>query len=241
MFRIINHFSSSDHHKVTDPHPRQMNLPAFTDIAVKTTAFSIDMHAGNAYHVTIMGKNKDAVKVEVADQKLVIIEKRQHLQSQSFIDYPRIIITVPAAAQLKQADFANSAGGLSLTELAFDELNIDMDAGSSTLSKVTVQRKTTAVLNAGSLKISDSALTIQAEVNAGSVKLDTHQLRGQNRLTLTAGSLSLTESPDVGYDLAASVGTITYHGQRVGHHFSKNLSSVNKLTVLAAAGSVKIN
>ncbi|BDR55700.1 hypothetical protein KIMC2_02620 [Xylocopilactobacillus apis] len=50
----------------------------------------------------------------------------------------------------------------------------------------------------------------------------------------------MTETPKVGYDLTDEIGSISYHGKRVGHNFSKNPTSPVMLSAKAEVGPIRI-
>ncbi|MBA1392402.1 hypothetical protein EQ500_00570 [Lactobacillus sp. XV13L] len=225
----------------TDPNARQVQLAPFTQIDSDTAAYSVNVRTGASYHATVSGKYKEEVTVRVANHGLVIREAKHH-PGHFFFNYdPVITVTVPRTARLKQATITAAAGRATLSHVVLENLDLDLEAGSASLTDVTVRDKAKAVLKAGSLKIADSALKLNAQVAAGSTKIDRTKLHGASRINLDAGSLTMTATPLSGYDFSTTVGTISYHGQNRGRHFSHGTSTKNTLTAKAAVGAIKVN
>ncbi|MBA1392403.1 hypothetical protein EQ500_00575 [Lactobacillus sp. XV13L] len=223
-----------------DPEPREFEPEPFTGIDIDTAAFSVQVQLGKAYHVTVSGKYKSYVKVRVTASQLVIREESHRSIIDSPEHFPRIVVTVPHGIQLEQVAINAAAGSLKLTQLDAARLTLELTAGSAVLDSVKVEHKSRIALEAGSLKISHSALTFDAEVAAGSAKIDTAGLRGSSSINLKSGSLTLFASPDVGFDLAAEIGSISYHSKRVGHRFSQKTDGTATLTAKAEVGSIKV-
>ncbi|BDR59825.1 DUF4097 family beta strand repeat-containing protein [Lactobacillus xylocopicola] len=219
---------------------RQVSLTKFSTVDADVKAYNINLRPGSSYHATVSGKYQHQLKIAVKNQTLVIREQNYHRQPAN--DEPQVTITVPrAATHLKQVVVTANAGRVDLAHLTMQELRLDLNAGAASLNDIAVKHRARAIMNAGSLKISHSKLSLKAQVDAGAVKIDHSKFHGTSILSLNAGSLSMTEAPDIGYDLSTSFGPITYHGKNQGHHFEVQASAKNKLVAETDFGSIKIN
>lgn len=234
-----SNYDEDDYAEATDSHSQQINLPQINEIDSDTYIFSINVHAGSCYRAIIFGEGQENLKVDVVGQKLVIREKKTNFKKKHvYSKNPLIIITIPEGTELIRIKAKISAGSTTLVQLTMQELELNLLAGSTRLTNVVVKKRTKATLSAGSLKVTNCTLNINADLAAGSARIE--QLRGINHITLSAGSLTLIEDTDMSYDLSSSVGTITYHGERQGHHFRHDVSGNDKLIVKSSVGSIKI-
>lgn len=238
------HFNGSlDFQNKPDPEPHEIDLSSFTNIITDLYAFSIDIHSGTNYHVTICGNDKDYVTAEVKEQTLFIREKGHNSHSFTFdtsFKINKIIVTVPEDAPLNTLQANVHAGSVFLSDLNLRQFKLKNEAGSTKLLNVTITEDAKLNLEAGSLLISHCNINLKAKLSAGSVKID--NLQGKSQFILSSGSFKMNDNNNTktGYDLSANIGTIYFHGNREGQSFYCPGDEQNQVTVQCEVGSIKI-
>ncbi|WP_338212280.1 DUF4097 family beta strand repeat-containing protein [Lactobacillus juensis] len=238
------HFNGSlDFQNKPDPEPHEIDLSSFTNITTDLYAFSIDIHSGTNYHVTICGNDKDYVTAEVKEQTLFIREKGHNSHSFTFdtsFKINKIIVTVPEDAPLNTLQANEHAGSVFLSDLNLRQFKLKNEAGSTKLLNVTITEDAKLNLEAGSLSISHCNINLKAKLSAGSVKID--NLQGKSQFILSSGSFKMNDNNNTktGYDLSANIGTIYFHGNREGQSFYCPGDEQNQVTVQCEVGSIKI-
>ena len=239
----INFNGSLDFQNKPDPEPHEIDLSSFTNIIIDLYAFSIDIHSGTNYHVTICGNDKDYVTAEVKEQTLFIREKGHNSHSFTFdtsFKINKIIVTVPEDAPLNTLQASEHAGSVLLSDLNMQQFKLKNEAGSTKLLNVTITEDAKLNLETGSLSINNCNINLKAKLSAGSVKID--NLQGKSQFILSSGSFKMIDdnNTNIGYDLSADVGTIYFHGNREGRSFYCPGDYQNQVTVQCGAGSIKI-
>ena len=239
----INFNGSLEFQNKPDPEPHKIDLSSFTNITMDLYAFSIDIHSGTNYHVTICGNDKDYVTAEVKEQTLFISEKGHNSNSFTFehsFKINKIIVTVPEDAPLNTLQANEHAGSVLLSDLNMQQLKLKNEAGSTKLLNVTITKEAKLNLEAGSLSISHCNINLKAKLSAGSVKID--NLQGKSQFVLSSGSFKMTDDNNIktGFDLSANIGTIYFHGNREGQSFYCLGDDQNQVTVQCGVGSIKI-
>lgn len=239
----INFNGSLDFQNKPDPEPHEIDLSSFTNIIIDLYAFSIDIHSGTNYHVTICGNDKDYVTAEVKEQTLFIREKGHNSHSFTFnysFKINKIIVTIPEDAPLNTLQANEHAGSVFLSDLNMQHFKLKNEAGSTKLLNVTITEDAKLNLETGSLSISNCNINLKAKLSAGSVKID--NLQGKSQFILSSGSFKMIDdnNTNIGYDLSADVGTIYFHGNREGQSFYCPGDDQNQVTVQCGAGSIKI-
>ena len=239
----INFNSSLDFQNKPDPEPHEIDLSSFTNIIIDLYAFSIDIHSGTNYHVTICGNDKDYVTAEVKEQTLFIREKGHNSHSFTFnysFKINKIIVTIPEDAPLNTLQANEHAGSVFLSDLNMQQFKLKNEAGSTKLLNVTITEDAKLNLETGSLSINNCNINLKAKLSAGSVKID--NLQGKSQFILSSGSFKMIDdnNTNIGYDLSADVGTIYFHGNREGRSFYCPGDDQNQVTVQCGAGSIKI-
>lgn len=238
------HFNGSlDFQNKPDPEPHEIDLSSFTNIITDLYAFSIDIHSGTNYHVTICGNDKDYVTAEVKEQTLFIREKGHNSHSFTFdtsFKINKIIVTVPEDAPLNTLQANEHAGSVFLSGLNLRQFKLKNEAGSTKLLNVTITEEAKLNLEAGSLSISHCSINLKTKLSAGSVKID--NLQGKSQFILSSGSFKMNDNNNTktGYDLSANIGTIYFHGNREGQSFYCPGDEQNQVTVQCEVGSIKI-
>ncbi|WP_338199875.1 DUF4097 family beta strand repeat-containing protein [Lactobacillus rizhaonensis] len=239
----INFNGSLDFQNKPDPEPHEIDLSSFTNIIIDLYAFSIDIHSGTNYHVTICGNDKDYVTAEVKEQTLFIREKGHNSHSFTFnysFKINKIIVTIPEDAPLNTLQANEHAGSVFLSDLNMQQFKLKNEAGSTKLLNVTITEDAKLNLETGSLSINNCNINLKAKLSAGSVKID--NLQGKSQFILSSGSFKMIDdnNTNIGYDLSADVGTIYFHGNREGRSFYCPGDDQNQVTVQCGAGSIKI-
>lgn len=229
-----------------EPEPIQTDLSPFKEINANIYAFSIKIYSGPKFHVAIFGKDNDKVTVRVDDDRLIIHEPKQsrniYYRSQPSKP-PLISVTIPTDTQLSRVKIKAFAGSTVLNNLTIQSLQVKLLAGSAKLTEITVKYHAKVELSAGSLNIKHCDLNLYAELAAGSAKIKYCKLNGDNRISLSAGSLRMTEDDPtkLSYQLKTSFGSIFYHGEKKGNSFHHQATGENRLNVKSSVGSIKIN
>ena len=225
---------------------QEIDLENFINIDAQIYAASVTVQVGSAFHISTHDINPERMKISVAEQTLFIREQKpQYYQNHREKIYIRktkseLIITVPQTAILNEVQIKDFAGSIILSDLNMQQLEIRENAGSLKLEGVTIQNDAKIRLDAGSLDINHCKMNSNARLAAGSVKIK--GLQGKNYFKLAAGSLKTLGDRDdqTDYDLSTTLGSIYFHGSKIGKHFYKHADNANQLTAFSSVGSIKI-
>lgn len=221
---------------------QEIDLENFINIDAEIATASVTIQVGAGFHISTHDINPNRIKIRVAEQTLFIRERKPHFHKKVYISRikPKITITVPQAAELNEVQLNNFAGSIDLAGLNMQQLEVRANAGSLKLQDVTIQNKAEMVLDAGSLSINHCKMNSQANLAAGTIRVTS--LQGKNHFKLAAGSLKMIDDEEhkTDYDLFATLGSIYFHGSRMGKHFYKHEGSANQLTAISSVGSIKI-
>ncbi len=225
---------------------QEIDLENFSNIDAKTYVANVTVQVGADFHISTHDINPERMKISVAEQTLFIREQKPHYphnhQKKIYIckaEY-KMTITVPQTAVLNEVRINDFSGRLNLSGLNMQKLDVRANAGSLKLQDVTIQNDTKIRLDAGNLDIYQCKMNSNANLAAGSVKIK--GLQGKNHFQLAAGSLKTLDdrNDQTDYDLSTTLGSIYFHGSRMGKHFYKHEGSANQLTAISSVGSIKI-
>ena len=225
---------------------QEIDLENFSNIDAKTYVANVTVQVGADFHISTHDINPERMKISVAEQTLFIREQKPHYphnhQKKIYIckaEY-KMTITVPQTAVLNEVRINDFSGRLNLSGLNMQKLDVRANAGSLKLQDITIQNKAEMVLDAGSLYINHCKMNSNANLAAGTIRVTS--LQGKNHFNLAAGSLKMIDDEEhkTDYDLFATLGSIYFHGNRMGKHFYKHEGSANQLTAISSVGSIKI-
>ena len=221
---------------------QEIDLENFSNIDVEIAASGVSVQVGSDFHISTYDINPDRIKIRVVEQTLFIRARKPHFNKKVYIRKikPKITITIPQAAELNEVQIIDFAGNIDLAGLNMQKLDVRANAGSLKLQDVTIQNKAEMVLDAGSLYINHCKMNSNANLAAGTIRVTS--LQGKNHFNLAAGSLKMIDDEEhkTDYDLFATLGSIYFHGNRMGKHFYKHEGSANQLTAISSVGSIKI-
>ncbi|WP_294879957.1 DUF4097 family beta strand repeat-containing protein [uncultured Lactobacillus sp.] len=221
---------------------QEIDLENFSNIDVEIAASGVSVQVGSDFHISTYDINPDRIKIRVVGKTLFIRARKPHFNKKVYIRKikPKITITIPQAAELNEVQIIDFAGNIDLAEFNMQKLDVRANAGSLKLQDITIQNDTKIRLDAGNLDIYQCKMNSNANLAAGSVKIK--GLQGKNHFQLAAGSLKTLDDRDdqTDYDLSTTLGSIYFHGSRMGKHFYKHEGSANQLTAISSVGSIKI-
>ncbi|MBC6349532.1 DUF4097 family beta strand repeat-containing protein [Lactobacillus melliventris] len=221
---------------------QEIDLENFSNIDVEIAASGVSVQVGSDFHISTYDINPDRIKIRVVEKTLFIRARKSHFNKKVYIRKikPKITITIPQAAELNEVQIIDFAGNIDLAGFNMQKLDVRANAGSLKLQDITIQNKAEMVLDAGSLYINHCKMNSNANLAAGTIRVTS--LQGKNHFNLAAGSLKMIDDEDhkTDYDLFATLGSIYFHGNRMGKHFYKHEGSANQLTAISSVGSIKI-
>ena len=221
---------------------QEIDLENFSNIDVEIAASGVSVQVGADFHISTYDINPDRIKICVVEQTLFIRAQKPHFNKKVYIRKikPKITITIPQAAELNEVQIIDFAGNIDLAGFNMQKLDVRANAGSLKLQDITIQNKAEMVLDAGSLYINHCKMNSNANLAAGTIRVTS--LQGKNHFNLAAGSLKMIDDEEhkTDYDLFATLGSIYFHGNRMGKHFYKHEGSANQLTAISSVGSIKI-
>ena len=221
---------------------QEIDLENFSNIDVEIAASGVSVQVGSDFHISTYDINPDRIKIRVVEKTLFIRARKPHFNKKVYIRKikPKITITIPQAAELNEVQIIDFAGNIDLAGFNMQKLDVRANAGSLKLQDITIQNDTKIRLDAGNLDIYQCKMNSNANLAAGSVKIK--GLQGKNHFQLAAGSLKTLDDRDdqTDYDLSTTLGSIYFHGSRMGKHFYKHEGSANQLTAISSVGSIKI-
>ncbi|RMC60574.1 hypothetical protein F5ESL0260_00685 [Lactobacillus sp. ESL0260] len=221
---------------------QEIDLENFSNIDVEIAASGVSVQVGSDFHISTYDINPDRIKIRVVEQTLFIRARKSHFNKKVYIRKikPKITITIPQAAELNEVQIIDFAGNIDLAGFNMQKLDVRANAGSLKLQDITIQNKAEMVLDAGSLYINHCKMNSNANLAAGTIRVTS--LQGKNHFNLAAGSLKMIDDEEhkTDYDLFATLGSIYFHGNRMGKHFYKHEGSANQLTAISSVGSIKI-
>ena len=221
---------------------QEIDLENFSNIDVEIAASGVSVQVGSDFHISTYDINPDRIKIRVVEQTLFIRARKPHFNKKVYIRKikPKITITIPQAAELNEVQIIDFAGNIDLAGFNMQKLDVRANAGSLKLQDITIQNKAEMVLDAGSLYINHCKMNSNANLAAGTIRVTS--LQGKNHFNLAAGSLKMIDDEEhkTDYDLFATLGSIYFHGNRMGKHFYKHEGSANQLTAISSVGSIKI-
>ena len=221
---------------------QEIDLENFSNIDVEIAASGVSVQVGSDFHISTYDINPDRIKIRVVGKTLFIRARKPHFNKKVYIRKikPKITITIPQAAELNEVQIIDFAGNIDLAEFNMQKLDVRANAGSLKLQDITIQNKAEMVLDAGSLYINHCKMNSNANLAAGTIRVTS--LQGKNHFNLAAGSLKMIDDEEhkTDYDLFATLGSIYFHGNRMGKHFYKHEGSANQLTAISSVGSIKI-
>ena len=221
---------------------QEIDLENFSNIDVEIAASGVSVQVGSDFHISTYDINPDRIKIRVVEKTLFIRARKPHFNKKVYIRKikPKITITIPQAAELNEVQIIDFAGNIDLAGFNMQKLDVRANAGSLKLQDITIQNDTKIRLDAGNLDIYQCKMNSNANLAAGSVKIK--GLQGKNHFQLAAGSLKTLDARDdqTDYDLSTTLGSIYFHGSRMGKHFYKHEGSANQLTAISSVGSIKI-
>ena len=221
---------------------QEIDLENFSNIDVEIAASGVSVQVGADFHISTYDINPDRIKIRVVEKTLFIRARKSHFNKKVYIRKikPKITITIPQAAELNEVQIIDFAGNIDLAGFNMQKLDVRANAGSLKLQDITIQNKAEMVLDAGSLYINHCKMNSNANLAAGTIRVTS--LQGKNHFNLAAGSLKMIDDEEhkTDYDLFATLGSIYFHGNRMGKHFYKHEGSANQLTAISSVGSIKI-
>ena len=221
---------------------QEIDLENFSNIDVEIAASGVSVQVGSDFHISTYDINPDRIKIRVVEKTLFIRARKSHFNKKVYIRKikPKITITIPQAAELNEVQIIDFAGNIDLAGFNMQKLDVRANAGSLKLQDITIQNKAEMVLDAGSLYINHCKMNSNANLAAGTIRVTS--LQGKNHFNLAAGSLKMIDDEEhkTDYDLFATLGSIYFHGSRMGKHFYKHEGSANQLTAISSVGSIKI-
>ena len=221
---------------------QEIDLENFSNIDVEIAASGVSVQVGSDFHISTHDINPDRIKIRVVEKTLFIRARKPHFNKKVYIRKikPKITITIPQAAELNEVQIIDFAGNIDLAGFNMQKLDVRANAGSLKLQDITIQNKAEMVLDAGSLYINHCKMNSNANLAAGTIRVTS--LQGKNHFNLAAGSLKMIDDEEhkTDYDLFATLGSIYFHGNRMGKHFYKHEGSANQLTAISSVGSIKI-
>ncbi|UZN42181.1 DUF4097 family beta strand repeat-containing protein [Lactobacillus sp. IBH004] len=221
---------------------QEIDLENFSNIDVEIAASGVSVQVGSDFHISTYDINPDRIKIRVVEKTLFIRARKSHFNKKVYIRKikPKITITIPQAAELNEVQIIDFAGNIDLAGFNMQKLDVRANAGSLKLQDITIQNKAEMVLDAGSLYINHCKMNSNANLAAGTIRVTS--LQGKNHFNLAAGSLKMIDDEEhkTDYDLFATLGSIYFHGNRMGKHFYKHEGSANQLTAISSVGSIKI-
>ena len=221
---------------------QEIDLENFSNIDVEIAASGVSVQVGSDFHISTYDINPDRIKIRVVEKTLFIHARKPHFNKKVYIRKikPKITITIPQAAELNEVQIIDFAGNIDLAGFNMQKLDVRANAGSLKLQDITIQNKAEMVLDAGSLYINHCKMNSNANLAAGTIRVTS--LQGKNHFNLAAGSLKMIDDEEhkTDYDLFATLGSIYFHGNRMGKHFYKYEGSANQLTAISSVGSIKI-
>ena len=221
---------------------QEIDLENFSNIDVEIAASGVSVQVGSDFHISTYDINPDRIKIRVVEKTLFIRARKSHFNKKVYIRKikPKITITIPQAAELNEVQIIDFAGNIDLAGFNMQKLDVRANAGSLKLQDIMIQNKAEMVLDAGSLYINHCKMNSNANLAAGTIRVTS--LQGKNHFNLAAGSLKMIDDEEhkTDYDLFATLGSIYFHGNRMGKHFYKHEGSANQLTAISSVGSIKI-
>ena len=221
---------------------QEIDLENFSNIDVEIAASGVSVQVGSDFHISTYDINPDRIKIRVVEKTLFIRARKSHFNKKVYIRKikPKITITIPQAAELNEVQIIDFAGNIDLAGFNMQKLDVRANAGSLKLQDIMIQNKAKMVLDAGSLYINHCKMNSNANLAAGTIRVTS--LQGKNHFNLAAGSLKMIDDEEhkTDYDLFATLGSIYFHGNRMGKHFYKHEGSANQLTAISSVGSIKI-
>ena len=221
---------------------QEIDLENFSNIDVEIAASGVSVQVGSDFHISTYDINPDRIKIRVVEKTLFIRARKSHFNKKVYIRKikPKITITIPQAAELNEVQIIDFAGNIDLAGFNMQKLDVRANAGSLKLQDIMIQNKAKMVLDAGSLYINHCKMNSNANLAAGTIRVTS--LQGKNHFNLAAGSLKMIDDEEhkTDYDLFATLGSIYFHGNRMGKHFYKHEGSANQLTAVSSVGSIKI-
>ncbi|KJY58481.1 MULTISPECIES: DUF4097 family beta strand repeat-containing protein [Lactobacillus] len=221
---------------------QEIDLENFSNIDVEIAASGVSVQVGSDFHISTYDINPDRIKIRVVEKTLFIRARKPHFNKKVYIRKikPKITITIPQAAELNEVQIIDFAGNIDLAGFNMQKLDVRANAGSLKLQDIMIQNKAEMVLDAGSLYINHCKMNSNANLAAGTIRVTS--LQGKNHFNLAAGSLKMIDDEEhkTDYDLFATLGSIYFHGNRMGKHFYKHEGSANQLTAISSVGSIKI-
>ena len=221
---------------------QEIDLENFSNIDVEIAASGVSVQVGADFHISTYDINPDRIKIRVVEKTLFIRARKSHFNKKVYIRKikPKITITIPQAAELNEVQIIDFAGNIDLAGFNMQKLDVRANAGSLKLQDIMIQNKAEMVLDAGSLYINHCKMNSNANLAAGTIRVTS--LQGKNHFNLAAGSLKMIDDEEhkTDYDLFATLGSIYFHGNRMGKHFYKHEGSANQLTAISSVGSIKI-
>lgn len=160
------------------------------DINVKAGDFSIV--EGESFSIEATGINSECLKYEVNNKCLSVTYSPEfYLFNWDFFsdDEANIVITVPPK-MLESADFSVKAGELYVYDLETDRIAIDFTAGNAYFVNVSSASSSQIKMTAGDCTF-DNCIFNNANIKmtAGSMYYNACRIKGDNKITMTAGDL----------------------------------------------------
>lgn len=190
------------------------------DINVKAGNFSII--GGDRFYIEATGINSECLKYEVNNKCLSVTYSPEfYIFKWDFFsdDEANIVITVPPK-MFESADFSVKAGQLYVYDMETDKISIDFTAGNAYFVNVSSASSSQIKMTAGDCTF-DNCIFNNANIKmtAGSMYYNACRIKGDNKITMTAGDLVMEiigRRSDYDIDISRTAGDVYIDGIDMG-------------------------
>lgn len=208
----------------------------------------VEIRTGDTMEVTVVDMFENAITSEVKNgvwyiKDSLIDSGRVHSEYS-----PEIMITIPADMEFEQVEMYLAAGMLDAKELSARKVNLEVDAGSMKVFKLTAEDALGLKNGVGEIKVYDAKISNLAVDNGiGAISI-TGAVSGHNTVTCGIGEvkLSLTDrdSVDFNYSVDCGIGEVEIGGRSFSGNAESNSfdrSGADFFALDCGIGHIEIN
>lgn len=209
-----------------------------TALAVNLDAgkLKIEYHDGEDIQISYPVASGYITTITESDGKLTIDGNKRRWYAFSWgIDFPETIVKIPYD-KIKDVEITLNAGAVSLTDGAFENVTVKLNAGTCDVGKITECKQFDVRLNAGAFNGNGvQSERFSCHLNAGSAKIQKIE-SSENEVKVNAGSANLNfagSAEEYSASVSVSAGSCNGLSDRAGGDKS--------ITVKVNAGSVNVS
>ncbi len=206
------------------------------DLEVEVATVNVEIKASDKFRVET---NRKDINVETRGNKVKISEKNRRFINA--VNTGEIIIYVPESINLKNLEFENGAGNVSICDVNAESISLELGAGNIEVNNVVSKKNTNIDGGAGRIEIKNSELSnLDLDMGVGNLTLHA-KLFGNSKIDCGVGELKMNligNSENYKVKVDKGLGTVKIKGDNIEGSYG---NGENTIDIDGGVGTIQID